>query len=90
MSDIEQVEALLRENKSGEAMERLNRILEENPANARALFVRGKLRWRLGQRPAAIGDYAASALLEPDGPAVTALEQARDIESFFNPDLLNP
>ncbi|WP_304967895.1 hypothetical protein [Duncaniella muris] len=50
----------------------------------------GKLRWRMGDRSGAMGDYAKAVELNPDSPAVMALEQARDIADFFNPDLYNP
>ncbi|MDE6176800.1 MAG: hypothetical protein K2F71_04585 [Paramuribaculum sp.] len=53
-------------------------------------FERGKLYWKTGCRSAATTDYAAAAELDPDGPAVAALDQAREIENFFNTDLLNP
>ena len=55
-----------------------------------ALFLRGKIHWRLGNRSRATSDYAAAAAADPDSPAAEALEQARAVEDFFNPDLLNP
>lgn len=87
---IEEIEGLIRKNKTGEAMEALDRFVAEHPQNAQALFMRGKLWWRFGRRSSAMNDYAASAEIDPEGPASKALEQARDIEAFFNPDLLNP
>ncbi|MCF0213074.1 MAG: hypothetical protein HUK13_08955, partial [Muribaculaceae bacterium] len=57
---------------------------------ATMLFLRGKVRWNLGDQKSAINDYMASAEIEPEGPATTALEHARAILDFFNPDLLNP
>lgn len=53
-------------------------------------FKRGKLFWRLGERGRATTDYAHATELDPESPASMALEQARDVESFFNPDLYNP
>ena len=73
-----------------EAMAVLYSLLEMNPADDRVLFERGKLRWRMGDRSGAMGDYAKAVELNPDSPAVMALEQARDIADFFNPDLYNP
>ena len=87
---IEEIEGLIRKNKTGEAMEALDRFVAEHPQDAQALFMRGKLWWRLGRRSSAMNDYAASAEIDPEGPASKALEQARDIEAFFNPDLLTP
>lgn len=89
-SEFTYIEELLRENKPEEALVLLDGIIHANPDDAEALFLRGKAYWRLGDRAKATSDYAASALLAPDGKAVAALEHAREIENFFNPDLLNP
>ena len=35
-------------------------------------------------------EHPAAAAADPDSPAAEALEQARAVEDFFNPDLLNP
>lgn len=87
---MDQIDRYITENKLEEAMVLLNGILAAEPDNADALFRRGKIYWRLGNRSKATSDYAAAALADPDSPAVQALEQARDIENFFIPDLLNP
>ncbi|MCM1484042.1 MAG: hypothetical protein NC043_06880 [Muribaculaceae bacterium] len=73
-----------------EAIDALDAIIAENDSDAEALFLRGKALWRKGCRSRATSDYAASAAIDPDGPATLALDHARDIEAFFNPDLLNP
>lgn len=73
-----------------EAMAALNRLIAENPTDDRTLFDRGKLKWRLGDRAGAMGDYSKATELNPDSPAAMALDQARDIAGFFNPDLYNP
>lgn len=61
-----------------------------NPDDADKLFDRGSLYWRLGQRQAAVGDFAAADRLCPGGRAAVMLEYARGIENFFNPDIFNP
>lgn len=81
---------LYESGRQAEAMAALSELIAAEPDNADALFARGKLYWRSGNRSAATTDYAHAAALQPDGPAARALEMARDIESFFNPDLLNP
>lgn len=73
-----------------EAMAALNRLIAENPTDDRTLFDRGKLKWRLGDRAGAMGDYSKATELNPDSLAAMALEHARDIAGFFNPDLYNP
>lgn len=57
---------------------------------AQLYFRRGKLYWRLSRRGEAQSDYARAAALDPQSPAQVALRQAREVESFFNPDLYNP
>lgn len=87
---LTQINGLIEQNRLDEALAQLDALIESDGDSAQALFMRGKVHWRLGHRPQATADYAASAALDPDGPAVFALEQARTIEAFFNPDLLNP
>lgn len=87
---MDQIDSLLKDNKLDEALVLLDSILEANPTDAEALFARGKIYWRMGLRSKATSDYAAAAAYDPESPAVQALQQARDIENFFNPDLLNP
>lgn len=82
--------ALYESGHQAKALEALSQLIAAEPDNAEALFTRGKLYWRYGNRSAATTDYAHAAELQPDGPAARALEMARDIEAFFNPDLLNP
>lgn len=87
---MNKINSLLKENKLSEAIVLLSQAIEAQPLNAEALFLRGKVYWKLGQRAKAVNDYAAAADIDPNSPAVQALEQAKDIERFFNPDLLNP
>lgn len=73
-----------------EALAVLDALVKDNPSDDHLLFERGKLRWRMGDRSGATGDYAGAVALNPESPAALALEQARDIADFFNPDLYNP
>lgn len=73
-----------------EAFRQLDAIIQHQPENDDALFQRGKLFWKMGETTHAMNDYAAAARINPDSPAATALEHANEIQSFFNPDLLNP
>ncbi len=68
----------------------LDAAIAANPDDATALYQRGKLRWKLGQRGAAMSDYARAADIDPTSPASAALAQANDIMAFFNKDLYNP
>lgn len=81
---------LISKNLYAKALEELEKLLIESPNDEKLLFDRGKLRWRLGDRSGATSDYAKATLINPNGPAFKALENARDIADFFNPDLYNP
>lgn len=83
-------DSILRDNTPENALVQLTEIINNDPADTEALYVRGKLYWKLGQRSQATSDYAAASALDPESPAAEALKLARDVENFFNPDLLNP
>jgi len=68
----------------------LTKIIELHPGDDKALFERGKLLWRIGRRADAMNDYSAAADINPSSPAAMALEQARNIDDFYNRDLYNP
>ena len=87
---IEDIKLLIKKNKLPEALVALDDILGGKPDEAEAYFERGKVYWRMGNRAAAISDYCRAVAIDPHSPAAIALEQARSIEDFFNPDLLNP
>lgn len=87
----ENIESLLRADRPDEALaSAIEAITSTGTPSAHLLFLKGKSLWRLGRRSEATSAYAASAALDPEGPAVRALEHARDIDAFFNPDLYNP
>lgn len=84
------IDTLIAEGRLQQAEQALSELIEANPDDAEALYQRGRLRWRLGNRGGAISDYEHAAALDPSSPAVAALQMTRDIMDFFNPDLLNP
>ncbi len=103
MDSILNIERLVAEGSLHEAIDLLDDMLAERVSGgipetdteearivADLYFRRGKLSWRLGQRAAATSDYAKASDLDSTSPAVKALEQARAVADFFNPDLYNP
>lgn len=90
MAITQNYKQLIADNRFQEALKILDSLIIDAPDNDTLLFDRGKLRWRMGDRQGATGDYAKASSLNPDSPAVRALENARDIADFFNPDLYNP
>jgi len=87
---IEDARTLASQGRTDEAIALLDEIITASSASSEALFLRGKLLWKLGRRAEATSDYIKATDIDPDGPASRALEMARSVESFFNPDLLNP
>jgi len=90
MDALQNINALVAENRISEALGMLNKLIDNEGGNASTLFLRGKLLWRLGDRHSAMGDYARAAELDPSGPATMALDNAREIDNFYNHDLYNP
>lgn len=85
-----QITGLIDAGKYDEAIELISRALAANNDNDSLYFLRGKIYWKKGLRKEAMNDYSYALMLNPDSPAKIALEHARDVASFFNPDLLNP
>ncbi len=90
MESLQNINALIEKNLIYEALTALDKLIEANPSDADAMFTRGKLLWRQGERHRAMGDYARAAELNPDGPAKMALDNAREIDAFYCRDLYNP
>ena len=96
MHNLQDIERLVSSGRLDEAVGRLSLMMADVDAtsDSRLLsdlyFRRGKLYWRLGRRADATSDYTKASALNPGGPAVIALEQAREVEAFFNTDLYNP
>lgn len=90
MSVFQKIEELINENRLEEALLLLNKKIEDDKNNDKAYFCRGKVYWKMGNKSQAITDYEHAVDINPDSPARIALDNARDIISFFNPDLYNP
>lgn len=96
MHDTRNIDSLVASGHLAEAIEALTLEIAENSTTydkkslADIYFRRGKLYWRLNRRGEATSDYAKASDLDSESAAVKALEHARDVEAFFNPDLYNP
>lgn len=90
MSNFEIINRLLADGKADEAMEKLKVVLADDRDNDQAWYLMGKAQWRRGDRSGAMSSYSKAIAVNPDSPARVALDQAREIAAFFNPDLLNP
>ncbi len=90
MDNLQTIDALVAEGRLDEALAAVTALLDSGMRDDGLFFARGKIRWRLGDRSGATSDYAMAVSLNPESPAANALEQARDVADFFNPDLYNP
>lgn len=89
---MQKIEELISQNRLDEAIEELTKLTADGSCEVddELLFTFGKLLWRAGRRSEAMEAYAKACEINPDSPAGVALQQAREIFQFFNPDLLNP
>lgn len=85
----EAIAAMFDDNRLDEADTALDN-LADTPDRAWALYMKGRIAWKRGQKSRAMSFYAEAAGLDPDSEAATALEQARSIMDFYNKDLYNP
>lgn len=90
MSGLQKINELIAENRLPEAVEALNCYIALNPEDDEACFLRGRVYWRMGDRRKAINDYAKAVEINPGSGAARAIENARDVMDFFNPDIFNP
>ena len=90
MSIPEHILTLIDNNAVDDAIVSLDRLIDSQPDNDEAFFLRGKLHWQLGQRKNALNDYHRAAELNPGGPAAGVIEMTMSIMNFYNKDLYNP
>ncbi len=87
---LQNIIKLIDENRLEEALARIGEFIKENPRDDEALFLRGKIYWRLEEKSRAINDFEQALDINPKSKAAYALETARKIQEFFNPDMFNP
>mgnify|MGYP003523887911 CR=1 FL=1 len=91
-ADFENIEQLLRDSKPDEAIARLEAYLATPGASCLdvAYYLLGNAYRQKSDWRKAINNYNRAVQLNPDGPAKTALQTAKEILDFFNHDLYNP
>lgn len=88
--DKQTIAAFILERDWKKTLEALNENIAHEPQNDHWHLMRGQVYWRLGDKSRAITDYEHALQINPKSPARTALELARKIMDYYNPDLLNP
>ena len=87
---IEQIKAMLADDRIDEALAAVEQALAEHPDDATLLFWRGNIHMKTGHTRLAVSDYARAKNIAPDSPAAQAYAAAMDVLNFFNHDLYNP
>lgn len=90
MLSLPNIQQLIDENRFDEAMSQINKFIHDNSGDDEAYFMRGKLSWRLQNYSAAVTDFETAVSINAESGAQHALELARDVFDYYNPDLLNP
>ena len=79
-----EIEALMREGRNEEALTGLTSLLKKEPRNAYAWYLLGNLYSRQQLYREALEAYNNAKLLEPDGPAASAVDWMVDLMSGEN------
>ena len=90
MLSLPNIQLLINQNKCEEALSCLNSFICDNVDDDLAYFMRGRLYWRMQNYSAAVTDFETALTINPECDFKHALELARDVFDYFNPDLLNP
>lgn len=90
MAELQKISGLISRGQLDEALAELDAAIAANPADAEALTLRGKVRWRKGDTGGAMTDYTAASKLDPDGQGAMLLAHCNEIQDFYNHDLYNP
>lgn len=90
MIKLNEIEKILTGGDVESAYNQLLEYLESNQDNAHAWYLLGGIYRRQQLWGEAINAYNRAKLIEPDGPAATAIDSIYDILRFVNTDLMNP
>ena len=89
MTDI-QIAEIIADATLEEARREVELALSVNAGDDTAYYCLGRVLWKYGYRSEAMAAYSAAVKINPDSKARHALDMAREVFDFFNPDLLNP
>ncbi len=92
MNSLPNIQQKIEQNRLDEALQMLNQAIGTSTEDKQEplLVARGKIFWRKQNYAGAVSDFEKALLINPESEAGPALELARSIFDFYNPDLLNP
>ena len=90
MVKLNEIERVLSEGDIESAYNQLLDFTEKHQDNSHAWYILGGIYRRQQLWGEAINAYNKAKLIEPDGPAATAIDAIYDILRFVNTDMMNP
>lgn len=90
MNELEYIKQLLLDNKTDEAIARLDNIIATTPNDDNVYFLLGNAYRKKNAWREALNAYCQAIEINPESPAKLAYEQTQEILAFFNHDLYNP
>jgi tetratricopeptide (TPR) repeat protein len=90
MPDLGEIEAILLEDRTEEAIRLLEEYVSSAPVPSdRAYYLLGNAYRKKGDWQGAINNYLEAMEINPDSPAKNAYSIANDILDFYNKDMFN-
>ncbi|MDR0661393.1 MAG: tetratricopeptide repeat protein [Prevotellaceae bacterium] len=86
----EKIQRLIDDASHDEALNILNKQIEDNPQDDEAYYLRGGLYKQLGKWGESLSDLNKAIAINPESPAVTLRTMLQEIIDFRYTDLLNP
>lgn len=89
--NISEAKKLFEQNELNKAMEILNELVLQYPADVQALLLRARIQYKMQKWGDAMNDYSAVLEVDPaNSEAGSGLEMAGSILGYFTPDMFNP
>jgi len=86
---MEAIKQLILDNKADEAIRLLDEIIDADPQNDEAYYLRGNAWRKKGNMQLAINNYLEAMEINPESPARQAHAMMMKIMNFFNKDMYN-
>ncbi len=86
---MEAIKQLILDNKADEAIRLLDEIIDADPQNDEAFYLRGNAWRKKGNMQLAINNYLEAMEINPESPARQAHAMMMKIMNFFNKDMYN-
>ncbi len=89
MEQLKLIKELINQGNTKEAINMLDKLIEENPSCDEAYYLRGNAYRKQGNWQVALNNYLSAIEINPDSPALQAKDMLIDILNFYNKDMYN-